>query len=121
MKQITAIFETPERAEEAIQRMRQAYDAKQIRLHSRPSPGSAYHTGKPFSDFFVPTPQFNPGGDIMYPQTFNFAALEQQEQKREEAIRSAKALLSMEIAEEDAGNAAAALRSLGGSDVTVGE
>ena len=121
MKRITAIFEEAEMAAEAARRVEQSYGASHLKIHSRSAPGKAYRPAKPFSDFFVPMQPYSPGTDASYQQTYNFAAERLEEQRRDAAVKSARSLLSMEVSAEFSGDAAAALRNMGATDVNVDE
>lgn len=121
MKQITAIFEDAQTAAEAARRVEQAYGAAHLKIHCRSAPGKAYRPAKPFSDFFVPMQPYSPGTDASYQQTYNFAAERLQEQRREEAVKSARSLLSIEVSEKFSGDAAAVLRNMGATDVSESE
>ena len=118
---ITAQFESPEQAVEAAQRVRRNFTAEHIAVHCSSSKHDAYHTGPVFSDFFTPAPMGNPGQSLLFPDTFNFSALNEQDQKREHAVSHARAVLSLRVDPQDASAAAGILRRLGGVDVRTGE
>ena len=112
---ITAQFETPEQAVEAAQRVRHHFTTEHIAVHCSSQKFDAYRTGPVFSDFFTPAPMNNIGEPTLFPDTFNFSALDEQEQKR------ARAMLSLRVDPQDAQAAAAIMRRMGGTDVRTGE
>lgn len=111
MKQITAIFETAEQAEMATERVQRMCSAKNVRMHRRD--GHGYHENGFLSGMFVPPPRFNPGGDAAVPQPVAV------HQAAESMISSVKTMVSLDVYDEKADNAAMILRNMGGSDVKV--
>ena len=118
---ITAQFETPEQAVEAAQRVRHHFTTEHIAVHCSSQKFDAYRTGPVFSDFFTPAPMNNIGEPTLFPDTFNFSALDEQEQKRERAVSHARAILSLRVDPQDAQAAAAIMRRMGGTGVRTGE
>lgn len=118
---ITAQFETPEQAVEAAQRVRHNFMTEHIAVHCTSQKFDAYRTGPVFSDFFTPSAAVNPGQATLFPDTFNFSALDEQEQKREHAVSHARAMLSLRVDPQNAAAAATILRGMGGTDVRTWE